>query len=46
MPLLVRRSGIFVFADAENSFVKKIIFAGRYFFTDFINDAQIIFNFN
>jgi hypothetical protein len=40
MPLPEKCSGIFVFADAENSFVKKIIFPDEYFFTDFINDAQ------
>ena len=44
MPLPESRSGIFVFANAEISFVKKIIFAAQYFFTDFISDAQDSFS--
>jgi hypothetical protein len=44
MPLPEPRSGIFVFAGAENSLVKIIIFAAKTFFTDFISDAQDSFS--
>jgi hypothetical protein len=46
MPLPERRSGIFVFADAENSFVKKIIFAADVFSPISSTMHKIIFNFN
>jgi hypothetical protein len=43
MPLLEPGSGIFIFVACKKFLVKKIIVAAKYFFTDFISDAQDCF---